>query len=297
MRRNRILIIDGSHLLHRNARAMPDLEFDGISTGGIHGFLMSLLGVHERWPGRVYVAWEGRNNWRRELLETYKRKGKLTEEEKAVFADIREQGEHLRELLGMCGTRQFKADGFEADDTIGTIATMAQRRDVEVFIFSGDSDLHQLVGKKCTVIAPGRQGTETVYSASRVTKKHGVGPELIADLKALAGDTSDNIPGVKGVGPKTAAKLLNYYGCAEEVVDVALSPIGLAQVTPRIDAAIKEVGEDVLLYKKLATIRCDAGPLYAYPTTKEPIGPALLSFGLKELMTATRMGGLARLRR
>jgi DNA polymerase-1 len=128
-----------------------------------------------------------------------------------------------------------------------------------VVIYTGDSDLRQLVDDRVIVVSPGFRGNDTVYDAKQVEVKHGVPPRLLADLKALSGDTSDGIPGLRGVGPKTAAQLCQAFGTVEHVIEAAQTADGPWPVPARFKPLIASSADDIRLYKKLTTVRADAG--------------------------------------
>lgn len=258
-----VLIFDGRHLLWRTSDAFKDLSVqvsDGreIGTGGIYGFLSVALRVHNRYGGRVMVAWEGnrKNNFRRKLYPEYKTKENASPEQLELIYDMVEQEKRLKALLRHMGVRQYEADGGEADDVVGALAKMASSKGMSTVIYSGDSDLRQLVDKFTLAVSPGWKGVDTVYDIAKVEEKHGVAPELLPDVKALSGDSSDNIPGIRGIGAVTAAKLVTTCGDVEKVIQAASSgaEIGAAE---RFRQPLIEGAEDIRLYKKLTTVRTD----------------------------------------
>lgn len=217
-RTNHVTIVDGRNLLWRNADAFSELSahVDGedINTGGMYGFTAALLRVKARYRGRIIVAWEGSNNFRFDLYPDYKKKRgeeERTPEQEELIQEVRASEGRLNELLSAAGVRQYYGIGCEADDVMGTIATVANRKNLNVTIYTGDSDLRQLCRPGIVVASPGR-GKDVVYDARAVKEKHGVRPERLPLLKALAGDSSDGIPGLPGIGEKTAAALVSLYG-------------------------------------------------------------------------------------
>jgi DNA polymerase-1 len=130
--------------------------------------------------------------------------------------DLRQQFGRVRQLLDAFGIPSYEKDGFEADDVLGTMARQAEQRGLESVILTGDTDMLQLVTSHVTVVLPGRSLGETVvYTPEKVQERYGLAPAQIADFKGLKGDTSDNIPGIPGVGDKTATDLLQQFGSVE----------------------------------------------------------------------------------
>jgi DNA polymerase-1 len=257
-----ILILDGRHLLWRTNDAFGMLSAElgdvEVATGGIYGFLSVAIRIHQRYGGRVIVAWEGRNNFRYKLYPEYKKKSEPDEERLGFLQEMSDQELRLKSILRAIGVEQYKGIRCEADDVIGRLAHRYAAAERRVVVYTGDSDLRQLVGDFVTVVAPGRRGNDAVFdSEEAVREKHEVSPPRLADLKALAGDGSDNIPGIKGVGPKTAAKLINAYGDVEDVIhaakinEAAKPPWPVAE---RFREPIAEAEDDIRLFKELTFI-------------------------------------------
>ncbi len=210
-RRCDLLAVDGSHLFWRSAAAAT-LSVDGNPTGGIYAFIKALIRVHERFGGEIVVCWEG---GRRETLkrvaafEGYKKR-KPEPERDAARESMSEQYVLLIELLTALGVTQAKAPGWEADDALATLAYRADRGGSTAAIYTGDSDLCQCVTENVFVIRP-LPKTVIVCDVEEVTERFGCSPKQIPFLKALSGDNSDGIPGVRSVGPKTAAHLVDLY--------------------------------------------------------------------------------------
>ncbi len=260
-----LLVIDGRHLLWRTSDAFSDLfvELNGkeVPTGGVYGFLSVLLRVHQRFGGKVIIAWEGVRNFRRDLYPEYKKRDEPDEEKLQLIKEMAEQEKRIKAVLRAIGVRQYYGINCEADDVIGRLSTFG-KGETDVVIYSGDSDLRQLVNDNVFVCAPGFRGKEVLYDSEKVFDKHGVEPVQIADLKALAGDSSDNIPGVKSIGDKTAVKLLTAYGNVEQVVRASKAKGFWGEATwpvaERFQKLIEEHADDVLLFKELTTIKRDA---------------------------------------
>lgn len=294
-----VLLVDGRHLLWRTSDVFSTLDVEingrGIGIGGVYGFLSMVLRIHQRYGGQVIVAWEGKNNFRYRLYPEYKKKGEPDSDRLEFINDMAEQEKRLKALLRAMGVEQYAGRGCEADDVLGRLAADRSSGGNHVVIYTGDSDLRQLVGKYITVVAPGRKGKDTVYNAGAVEVKHGVLPEFLADLKALSGDSSDNIPGIRGIGPKTAAKLIN--ACDGGVEDV----IGLAQftedehwpVSERFRQPIIDQADDIRLYKKLTTIKTDAGWKFIKPKRDQKrVVQYFMIYKFRSLLAPTELNGL-----
>jgi 5'-3' exonuclease len=255
-----VLIMDGRHLLWRTSDAFKELEAEvegkRTGTGGIYGFLACAIRVHGRYGGRMIVAWEGQGNFRMDLFPTYKGKDVPPDRDRAAeISEMSLQERELRRILKLLGVDQYEGRGCEADDVI---ARLARRAEGNVIIYSGDSDLRQLVNENITCVSPGfKGGADSVYGEEAVLKRHGVPPKLLAQLKAIAGDTSDKIPGAAGIGAVTAAKLLNHYGSLKAVLKAACSDVEGWPETPRRRLLIREAAPKIRLYYKLTKIRDD----------------------------------------
>ncbi len=207
-----LCLVDGSSYLYRAFHALPNLSnAEGLPTGAIFGVANMLRRLIERLgPARIAVIFDAPGkNFRHELYGDYKAN------RPPMPAELRAQIEPLHELIDALGIERVMVAGVEADDVIATLVRQARERGISVFISSGDKDLAQLVGDD-VVLEDSMQ--EKRYDPAAVEEKFGVPPRLIGDLLALTGDSSDNIPGVDKVGPKTAAKWLNQYGSLDEVI-------------------------------------------------------------------------------
>ncbi len=212
-----LFLIDGNSLAYRAFFALPEsiATADGRPTNAIYGFasmMAKILTEHD--PAAVIVAWDAGMSNRDAVYEPYKA-GRPSRPDL-----LREQWPHLAPLAEAFGFSNVKIDGWEADDVIATLARQAKRAGIPVMIVSGDRDVYQLVDDGIRVMATSRGITETkIYDREGVVDRYGVGPELVPDLIGLKGDTSDNIPGVPGIGEKTAAQLLQRFGSLEKVLD------------------------------------------------------------------------------
>ena len=264
---NKVLILDGRNLLWRTSDsfAMLYTEVEGkeIGVGGIYGFLSVGLRLHNRYGGKVIVAWEGVNNFRYNIYPQYKKKETKVEEDitRIEFKkDLMKQEIRLKAILRAMGVDQYEGDGCEADDVLATLANKYASDGIPAIIYTNDSDLRQSVRFGIRVVAPGMRGKDMVYNnALEVFKKDGVAPVQVPDLKALAGDTSDNIPGVMGVGPETAKKLLGRFNTVEDIITGTQEaadedwPVGV-----RFRKIIWEARHDLRKYKKLTVVLINA---------------------------------------
>lgn len=260
------LIVDGRNLLWRATRANEHLstKIGGkrVRTGGVYGFLMTLLSVHQRYGGRVIIAWEGTHNFRFGLFPEYK--PRVDDDERRRWVEmLNDQERRLKRVLASAGVPQYSGVGCEADDVMATIATKLKG---PVLIYSMDSDLRQLVNASIKVISSGFKG-DTIYDSAQVVKRHGVPPDKIPDLKALSGDHSDGIPGVQGIGDKTAVKLLGLYKSLGNVIRAARREAAEWPVGKRFVKAVADEHKILRMYLKLTTVKRDV-ELIEIPTKR-----------------------------
>lgn len=215
---DRLLLIDGHSVAYRAFFALPVENFStttGQHTNAVFGFTSMLINVlRDEQPTHVGVAFDvSRKTFRTEEYAEYKgNRAKSPDEFKGQVTLI-------KDVVAALGITSFEKDGFEADDIIGTLATQAQAAGMEVLICTGDRDALQLVSDTTTVLYP-RKGVSDLarMTPAAVEEKYGVTPEHYPEIAALVGETSDNLPGVPGVGPKTAAKWINQHGSLEALV-------------------------------------------------------------------------------
>ncbi len=247
---DKFLVIDGSSLIHRAFFALPPLtNSKGKSTGAVFGLCNMLLRLlNEHRPKYMAVAFDkSRHSFRTDKFSDYKGQRKPTPDE------LKEQFPLAIELLNAMGIPALEVENYEADDIIGTFAKKAPG-DVKVLIVTGDRDELQLVDGRTRVLFTRRGITDLViYDEDTFRKEYeGLEPKQIIDLKGLMGDASDNIPGVSGVGPKTALKLIKEYGSVEQVLE------HVADITGKsLQQKLTDNRESALLSKDLATIFCD----------------------------------------
>lgn len=247
----KIVLIDGNSIAYRAFFALPLLNNDkGVHTNAIYGFTMILMKILEdEKPSHLLVAFDaGKTTFRHETFQEYKGGRQKTPPE------LSEQFPFIRELLDAYQVSRYELENYEADDIIGTLSKQAEQDGYEVKVISGDKDLTQLVTGKVTVDIT-RKGITDVdsYTPTFVSEKYGLTPEQIIDMKGLMGDASDNIPGVPGVGEKTAIKLLKEFSTLENVLD-SIEKISGKKLKERLE----EHREQAIMSKKLATIDCEA---------------------------------------
>jgi DNA polymerase-1 len=217
MDKKRIIIIDGSSLLHRAFYALPLLSTkNGIYTNGIYGFLTMLYKVQEeKKPDYICVAFDKKGpTFRHEEYDKYKAHRQSTPSE------LVQQFPIIREILDAMKVRHLELTGFEADDIAGTLAKMGEESSLEVILVTGDKDYLQLATDNTKVLITRKGITELEeFDRNIIIEKYGITPEQLIDLKGLMGDQSDNIPGVPGIGEKTGLKLLKEYGTIENIYE------------------------------------------------------------------------------
>ncbi|TSI03119.1 DNA polymerase I [Lysinibacillus sp. BW-2-10] len=250
MGKEKLLLLDGNSLAYRAFFALPLLTNDsGIHTNAVYGFTTMLQKiVEEEKPTKMLVAFDaGKTTFRHESFEEYKGGRQKTPPE------LSEQFPYLRKLIDAYQIKHYEKELYEADDIIGTLAKQAEQ-DMDVIIVSGDKDLTQLATDKTTVYIT-RKGITDIekYTPSHIEEKYGLTPLQIIDMKGLMGDASDNIPGVPGVGEKTAIKLLKEYGSVEALYEQIE---GMKK--SKMKEKLVENEEQAKLSKKLATIFTEA---------------------------------------
>ncbi len=250
MTKEKVLLLDGNSLAYRAFFALPLLTNDsGIHTNATYGFTMMLQKiVEEEQPTKVLVAFDaGKTTFRHESYGEYKGGRQKTPPE------LSEQFPYIRKLIDAYQMKRYELPMYEADDIIGTLAKQAGA-DAEVIIVSGDKDLTQLASEQVTVYVT-RKGITDIekYTPAHIEEKYGITPQQIIDMKGLMGDSSDNIPGVPGVGEKTAIKLLKEYGSVEKLYE-QIEGMKASKMKEKLVAN----EESAYLSKKLATIYTEA---------------------------------------
>ena len=249
---SRLLVLDGHSLAYRAFFALPAENFStstGQHTNGVYGFVAMLINVlRDEDPTHVAVAFDvSRATFRSEEYSEYKAGRSATPD---AFAG---QIPLLREVLDALNITHVELDGYEADDVIATLTTQGQDAGMEVLICSGDRDTFQLVDERTTVLYPKKGVSDLArMTPAAVTDKYGVGPDRYSDLAALVGETSDNLPGVPGVGPKTAAKWINAHGDLQGIV------AGVDQIGGKAGQSLRDHLDQVLRNRRLNALVRDA---------------------------------------
>jgi DNA polymerase I len=258
-----LFLVDGNSLAYRAFFALPEsiATSTGFPTNTIFGFASMLVKLlTEYGPKPTIVVWDAGSSGRKEVSEDYK----ATRQSRPDL--LKEQWPHLEPLVEAFGYRNVHVEGFEADDVIATIAARAREENVPVMVVTGDRDAFQIIDPEShvKVMATGRGITDTkVYDHQAVIDRYGIGPELIPDFYGLKGDTSDNIPGVPGIGDKTASELLQRFGSLEEVL-AHIDDISGAKRKENLT----EHADNARISKLLATIKTDV------PVEVDPVAEA-----------------------
>ncbi len=246
MSSNKFLVIDGNSLAHRAFHAIPQLSTsDGTITNAVYGFTNMLFKVLQKLePNYAAVAFDkGKVTFRHASYADYKATRKATPPE------LRPQFPLLKEVLRHMRICTLELENYEADDIIGTITSVAEAGDIDSVVLTGDRDALQLVSPRVRVLLTKKGITEMEeYDEGRVWDRFGVSPAQIIDIKGLMGDASDNIPGVPGIGEKTALKLIQEHGTLEDVI------ADIEKLPPRWRNKLMENKDLALLSKRLATI-------------------------------------------
>ena len=244
-----LFLVDGNNLAYRAFYALPEelATSEGFATNALLGFanmLFKLLADYR--PRGVAVAWDTRPVHRTEQLETYKI------ERKPMPDLLREQFPYFRPIVEAFGYRNLEFEGWEADDVIATLAHRADEAGIKTTVVSTDRDAFQLVSDNVALMMTPRGVSDVnVYTPERVELRLGIKPEQVPDFIGLKGDPSDNIPGVPGIGDKTAGQLIAQYGSLEEVLE------HVDELTPARSKSIREHAEQAQAAKELATMRRD----------------------------------------
>jgi DNA polymerase-1 len=258
-----LFLIDGNSLAYRAFFALPEsiATSTGFPTNTIFGFASMLVKLlTEYGPKPTIVVWDAGTSGRKEVSADYK----ATRRSRPDL--LKEQWPHLEPLVDAFGYRNVQVDGFEADDVIATIANRARDAGVPVMVVTGDRDAFQIIDpeSRVRVMATGRGITDTkIYDHQAVIDRYGIEPDLIPDFYGLKGDTSDNIPGVPGIGDKTASELLQRFGTLEEVLG-HIDDISGAKRKENLTTH----ADNARLSKQLATIKTDV------PVEVDPVAEA-----------------------
>ena len=277
-----LFLVDGNNLAYRAFYALPEelATSEGFSTNALLGFanmLFKLLADYR--PKGVAVAWDTRPVHRTEALESYK------SERKPMPDLLREQFPFFRPIVEAFGYRNLEFEGWEADDVIATLADRADQAGVKTTVVSTDRDAFQLVSDNVALMMTPRGVSDVhVYTPERVELRLGIKPEQVPDFIGLKGDTSDNIPGVPGIGDKTAGQLIAQYGSLESVLE------HVDELSPARSKSIREHAEQALAAKELATMRrdleldCDPAELVLSPPDRSQLKEMFRRFEFRNLL-------------
>jgi DNA polymerase I len=282
VRDSELFLVDGNNLAYRAFFALPEelATSEGFSTNALLGFtnmLFKLLADYK--PKGVAVAWDTHAVHRAAISEDYK-------SERRPMPDLlREQFPHFRPIVEAFGYRNLEFEGWEADDVIATLATQADEAGIKTTVVSTDRDAFQLVSENVALMMTPRGVSDVhVYTPDRVEARYGIRPEQVPDFIGLKGDTSDNIPGVPGIGDKTAGQLIGQYGSLEEVIGHA------EELSPARKKNILENAEQARQSKELATMRrdldldCDVTQLVLSPPDRSQLKEMFRKFEFRNLL-------------
>ena len=263
-KRRTFAVIDGNSLMHRAFHAVPPTMNapDGRPTNAIFGFLNMFLKMIEAFnPDGVVVAFDkGKPRVRMEMLPQYKA------QRPPMDPDLHAQFPMIKELLGALNVPILQSEGWEGDDILGTMARLGEQAGCDMLLVTGDRDMYQLVTEHVNVVST-RKGLSDVAIMTPESVDdlyHGITPALVPDFYGLKGDTSDNIPGVPGIGPKKASALIAQYGSLDEVIAHA------DEVKGKMGENLRAHIDDALLSRKVATIRTDAPVELDFEATSFP---------------------------
>lgn len=263
-KRRTFAVIDGNSLMHRAFHAVPPTMNapDGRPTNAIFGFLNMFLKMIDAFnPDGVVVAFDkGKPRVRMEMLPQYKA------QRPPMDPDLHAQFPMIKELLGALNVPILQSEGWEGDDILGTMARLGEEAGCDMLLVTGDRDMYQLVTEHVNVVST-RKGLSDVAIMTPESVDdlyHGITPALVPDFYGLKGDTSDNIPGVPGIGPKKASALIAQYGSLDEVIAHA------DEVKGKMGENLRAHIDDALLSRKVATIRTDAPVELDFEATSFP---------------------------
>lgn len=277
----RLIIIDGNAILHRAFHALPPLTSpDGTLTNAVYGFTSMLLRlISDLTPTHIVVAFDRpKPTFRKELYKDYQIKRPKMDDGLAAQIPL------VHDVLTSMHIPIFEKDGYEADDVIGTICSHKPKTIDQVIIVTGDKDLLQLVTDSIKAYMPTKGLSEAkLYGPIETQERLGVDPSQIPDYKALAGDPSDNYPGVPGVGPKTAQDLVKKFQTVELLYN-ALETKDITGVSESLQQKLRQNKELALLSKTLATIRRDVPVAVEIPPlTKDQLQTSEVEHELEHL--------------
>ena len=285
-RESDLFIVDGNNLAYRAFFALPEelATTDGQPTNALLGFtnmLFKLLADYR--PKGVAVAWDSRPVHRAAVAEAAE---VVYKEGRKPMPDLlREQFPHFRPIVEAFGYRNLEFEGWEADDVIATLATRADAAGIKTCVVSTDRDAFQLCSENiCLMMTPRGVADVNVYTPERVEARYGVTPEQVPDFIGLKGDTSDNIPGVPGIGDKTAGQLIAQYGTLESVIEHAaeLSPARARNISE--NAALARTSKELATMRRDLDIDCDPAQLVLDPPDRAQLKEIFRRFEFRNLL-------------
>jgi len=248
IKENAVFVIDGTNLMHRHFYAKPDLtSSDGTPTGAIYGTIKMLKRYAKDFkPQQMYVCFDKHKKcFRNRIYPEYKGNRKPTDER------LKKQFSLFQEFCSLANIPFVEIDGYEADDLIGSLSIKAKEYGFCPYVVSGDKDLYQLINKNIEIIYLSNKGP-ILFNADKFSEQYdGLKPEQFLDFKALQGDGGDNIPGVPGIGEKTAIKLLKSFGSLDGIYD------NLGQLKGKQKENLESSKDIAYRARELATIKCD----------------------------------------
>jgi DNA polymerase-1 len=259
MKKNKIVLLDAHAIIHRAYHALPDFQTrEGKATGALYGLSAMIISIVDQLKPDYLIACYDlpKPTFRHHAYEEYKGTRKKTDE------SLVEQLKESFDIFDAFNIQTFSKEGYEADDILGTFAEKYKKdKNNEIIIASGDMDILQLVDENVKVYSFKKGVKDTIiYDKKAVEEKMGFGPEFITDYKGLAGDSSDNIPGIPGVGAKTATTLIKNFGRIENIykkLEENEESFLEIKITKRIISLLKEYKEEAFFSKELATIKRD----------------------------------------
>ncbi|MEK7524405.1 MAG: 5'-3' exonuclease H3TH domain-containing protein [Patescibacteria group bacterium] len=247
----KLILIDGSGLIYRGFYAIPPFLKSpaGTLTNAVFGFTTILLSIMAtQKPDYLAVAFDRKGpTFRHKAFEAYKATRVKAPQE------LYDQIPLVREVVETFGVPGFEAEGYEADDILATVVKqMKPNKNLEVLIATGDFDIFQIAGERVSILYPAKGFKQAeIMAQSDIEKKYGISPAQIPDYKGIAGDSSDNIPGVKGIGDKGAVSLLQQYGSLEKIYE------NLEALSPGMRKKLEDSRQQAFMSKELATLVAD----------------------------------------
>lgn len=287
MQKEKLILIDGNALLYRSFYALPPLKTKkGTPTGGVYGFTRILIKLlREEKPNYIACVFDkGKKTFRHRKWEEYKATRPETPDE------LSQQGPLVKEILRGFHIPFFEQEEYEADDILATLAKKGEKAGVKIKIFTGDKDIFQIISPSISIVRFKKGISETqVFDVQTAKEKYKISPEQMADYLSLVGDAADNIPGVAGIGPKRATRLIRRFGNIETMLS------NLNELPPKLANKIKKNTDQIKISKNLATIvtgislKFDLEKLKTKTINKDDLLPIFKELEFKELIKKLEM--------